>query len=186
MKKSELFQLAIKVIGLTLLPDFIRTFSQVVSMIPLMRSSPFGEMMGSGAVLINGAVLLISYLLPIYLFLFQSRWISRMVFKKESEDEMFQLPFSRSNIIELACLLTGGITFVSNVPKLITFSGIATTNNFSSPIPGYHVTTYYGLADIASLVIAVLMIIFSKRIASYFAKENNAVDLNSIDQNNTI
>ncbi len=169
MKKSDIYEIAIKILGIYLFLKIIQLF--VVSI------GVFWELISEGQplsdIIIYGGSILLAYIIMILLdlgLIFKTDVVARKLCRISDFEQEVQFTASRKVIYEIALVLMGMITIVWALPDFI-----------------YKVWTYFqtlqtGIADKKTLVtsgikivIGLIAVVYSTAIANFLVKEK-AVD----------
>lgn len=161
MKKSDVYEITIKILGIYLL---VADISKLPGLLTFF-SSHGGNMNAEqgaeqiNALLINCLSFVLLFILAIFLIA-KTKFITRVVTSSADYQENAKLFADRKVIYEMALLIIGGLLIVNTLPDLI-----------------YRIYNLTNAADQQSVIsscsrlfIGVITVAFGKRIAAYFAK----------------
>ncbi|WP_183559439.1 hypothetical protein [Mucilaginibacter sp. SP1R1] len=161
MKKFDLYEVTIKVLGIYLL---VADISKLPGLLTFVRSH--GNAMNAdqsieqtNLLIINGVSFLLLLLLAVFLIA-KTKFITRLVTNVTDQQENVKLFADRKVIYEIALIIIGGLLIVNTLPDLI--------------YRLYNLSTASDQSDVVSscskIFIGIITVAFGKRIAAYFAK----------------
>ncbi len=170
MKKYDVLDIAIKILGLSLVPNAIYWIGEVIILIPV--SNIPGDGVGfdnlSFFSYLVGAVF---YLIPISVFLFGTKWILTKILKLHQEDPEVDISINRSAFIEIALVIIGGITLIKNIPGFITLTiQRIQINKLDIDMPDNTFQNSWIYRDGSEILLAILFIVYAKPLGQFFAK----------------
>jgi len=173
MKKIDLYEIAIKVLGLYLITVVIGQFQSILTFIPayLQQGSPLENSGGLDQASFFLTVCFGFMLLVIFtwILLFRTKQVTRLICKQTDEMESVELFAERKTVYEICLVLLGLVTIVYTLPdfivKLKSYVMLA-KNGFS--VNSYDKT--FLITSTIKVVMGILAIKYSVQISSYLAK----------------
>lgn len=171
MKKYDVLDIAIKILGLSLVPNALYWIGQtIVFFMPANGlSSSLGEMdLYSIISMLVGTIFCI---LPIYLFVFRTKFILHKILKQDPAELTADISVNKQAFIEIACVIIGGIALIRNIPGLFTqiIQNIQ-IHKLDIDMPANSFPNSWMYRDGSEIILAIIFIVYAKPIAGYFAK----------------
>ncbi len=171
MKKSDIYEIAVKILGLYMFIDLLHLINLVVGQIVFMsQMNPTNDVYG-----ISPMSELIYHILHFALFTFialfiilKSKYIVGVICKPTDFEETSTLFADRKTIYEISLTIMGLLLFIETLPELV--NNIRT---YIELIPQDTQEASYILASAVKLFIGFCAIIYANAIAKYLAKDNN-------------
>ena len=174
MKKADLYELAIKILGLYLVVLVIGQLREILVLLMLFlqsRSDP--QAFGS----FNQTHVFWGYLLGFIvlatfsgLLIFKNRQITRLICKPSDYEESVRLFAEKETIYEIALVLVGLVTIVLTLPDFILkLKNHITLVQADLPIQNYE-TTFLFTSGL-KIIIGLIAIIYASQIASLLSKK---------------
>jgi hypothetical protein len=161
MKKSDIYEVAIKVLGIYLLVADISKLPSLIAFIGNHVSSPLEQQAAEqrNMMLINGLNFVFLMILAILLIAGTKR-ITRWITNESDYLENAKLFAERKVIYEISLVIIGGLLLVGTIPDflyhLYTFANVNEQSNI--------------IQEGAKIFIGIITVAFAKRIGAYFAK----------------
>ncbi|SDP92101.1 hypothetical protein SAMN05428975_3633 [Mucilaginibacter sp. OK268] len=161
MKKSDVYEITIKILGIYLL---VADISKLPGLLTFFSSHGGNMNVAQGAeqindLWINSLQFALLFILAVFLIA-KTKFITRVVTNAADYQENVKLFADRKVIYEMALLIIGGLLIVNTLPDLI-----------------YRIYNLTNAADQQSVIsscsrlfIGIITVAFGKRIAAYFAK----------------
>jgi len=184
MKKSDIYEIAIKIIGVYLLMvNGFGYYSNILLPITTFASVSFSEEFSNQPDLKLFAVIsLINMILAISLsliFIFRSRAIVRIICSATDYEESAKLAMDKRSVFEIAILLTGFILLLWTLPEFsfqLTNQIIYLREVGDKDIPGWHTSmdTSFMITNGIKIILALFAIVSAKSLAAYFGREKQS------------
>ncbi|QEM10354.1 hypothetical protein [Mucilaginibacter rubeus] len=160
MKKSDIYEVAIKVLGIYLLVADISKLPNLITFIGNHTGSP-GEQPTDheNLVLVNSLNFIFLMVLAILLIAGTKR-ITRWITRESDYKENAKLFAERNIIYEISLVIIGGLLLVSTAPDFLYHMYTLINGNEQSNI----------IAEGSKIFIGIITVAFAKRIGAYFAK----------------
>jgi hypothetical protein len=161
MKKSDVYEITIKILGIYLL---VADISKLPGLLTFLRGhgSEINAEQGIEQVnllWINGLSFALLLILAIFLIA-KTKFITRLVTNVSDQQENVKLFADRKVIYEIALVIIGGLLIVNSLPDLV--------------YRLYNLSTVGDQRDVVSscarIFIGIISVAYGKRIAAYFAK----------------
>ncbi|MDB5149578.1 MAG: hypothetical protein JWQ57_3598 [Mucilaginibacter sp.] len=161
MKKSDIYEVAIKVLGIYLLVADISKLPNLIAFIGNHVSSPIEQQAGEqgNMMLVNGLNFVFLMVLAILLIAGTKR-ITRWITNESDYQENAKLFAERKVIYEISLVIIGGLLLVGTIPDFLYHLYTFANANEQSNI----------IAEGAKIFIGIITVAFAKRIGAYFAK----------------
>lgn len=161
MKKSDIYEVAIKILGIYLLVADISKLPGLITFIGNHASSPVEQQAADqGSLLIVNGLNFIFLIILAVLLISGTKRITRWVTNESDYQENAKLFAERKVIYEISLVIIGGLLLVSTIPDfLYHLYTLANVNEQNSVI-----------AAGAKIFTGLLTVTFAKRIGAYFAK----------------
>lgn len=161
MKKSDIYEVAIKVLGIYLLVADISKLPNLLTFIGNHASSPLEQQTADqgNMVLLNGLNFVFLMVLAILLIAGTKR-ITRWITNPTDYQENAKLFAERKVIYEISLVIIGGLLLVGTIPDFLYHLYTLANGNEQSNI----------IAEGAKIFIGIITVAFAKRIGAYFAK----------------
>ncbi|GAA3993965.1 hypothetical protein [Mucilaginibacter dorajii] len=162
MKKSDIYEITIKILGIYLL---IADISKLPSLLTFVQNHGTTAMTAeqgseqSNLLWINGLSFLVLMAFAIFLIA-GTKLITRMITMAADRQESVKLFADRKVIYEMALLIIGGLLIVNTLPDML----YRLYNLSNAGDQGL------AISSISKLFIGILTVAFGKRIAAYYAK----------------
>ncbi len=168
MKKYDVLDIGIKILGLSLIPALISLFGQLI----FLFMSDSDELDDLAYYFLVGFIL---YLIPLWFFIFRSKYIISIIWKVRPDDHPVEFNLNRQALLEIAIVVIGGVGFLKFAPAilsdLIQYSTGGNTNMLLSM-----------LEEILGAAFSILLLICAKPISSYFAgKDMKGENIDTVD-----
>ncbi len=178
MKKSDIYEFAIKIMGLYLVVSVIEHLRDIVSYATVMIQLPDKpEQMGDFSQMPVFIVILLNFLTLtafVWLLVFRTKKIVRLICSEEDYSETTSLSASKTSIIEIALILVGLMTAIWTVPEFA-----IKLNNYVSMTQNSITATMRDITFLfvggLKLVVGVLAVRYAKSISSYVTKEKEEI-----------
>jgi hypothetical protein len=161
MKKSDVYEITIKILGIYLLVADISKLPGLLTFITghgdNMTATQGTEQVN--LLLINGLSFLLLLILAIFLIA-KTKFITRLVTNTADQQENVKLFADRKVIYEISLIIIGGLLIVNTLPDLFYRLYTLSTVNDQNAIVSSCIKMFIGIITVA----------FGKRIAAYFAK----------------
>ncbi len=176
MKKSDIYEIAIKFLGLYLVVPLINQIQEVLSFSSvLLQYSKDVNMFGG----IDPTSYLITSLLNsgfliflIWLLLFRTRKIAQLICTDEDYKEKIEIHASKSQIFEIALTLTGLIVIVWSIPEfIVSLKNYMQFEQMGMDVSYHDMNFLYILSG--RILIGTLVVIFAKKISLFLIKGDN-------------
>lgn len=174
MTKSDIYEIAIKILGLYLVSLLIIQLREVLTYVTvLMQAQNNPDMMGNFSQTPILIVTVCSFFVLVvftWLLLFKTKGVTKLVCKKEDFEEPIKFFSDKKTIYEIALTIVGLLTIILTLPdfayRLKNHIQLI-QNDFSTESydRGFLVTA--GL----KILIGVIVVIYSKAISNYFSKD---------------
>jgi len=182
MKKSDIYEFAIKILGLYLVVSVIDHLREVITYVTvLIQAHDKPELFGGFNQTPVFIVTVFNFLLITtftWLLIFKTKKLTSLICTKEDYSETTKLFTDKKTIIEIAIILVGLMTIIWTIPefgiKLRNYVYLA-QNSFSSTMNDKSFLWIGGL----KIVVGIIAVSYAKTISSYFSKENKENDKNS-------
>jgi hypothetical protein len=176
MKKSDLYELAIKILGLYLVVLIIGHLREIfVYLMILLQSRSNPDTFGG----FNQAPVLSGYILDFIvlttfsgLLIFKSRQITRLVCKPSDYEESVRLFAEKETIYEIALVLVGFVTIVLSLPEFI-FKLKNHINMVQADLPIQNNDTAFLVTLGLKIIVGLIAVIYASKIASFLAKKKD-------------
>jgi hypothetical protein len=174
MRKSDIYEFAIKILGLYLVVSVIEHFREVISYATVLiqtHDKP-GQFGGFDQTPIFIVTLFNFLLLTIFtwLLIFKTRKLTSLICTKEDYSETAKLFTDEKTIIEIAIILVGLMTIIFTIPeftvKLKNYVFIV-QNNFT---PTMNDESFLFIAGL-QITVGIIALLYAKKISSYVSKE---------------
>ena len=174
MKKSDIYELAIKILGLYLVVSVIEHLREVITYATILiqfhnKPEQFGDINQTPIFIVT----LFNFLLLTafaWLLIFRTRKLTNIICTKEDYSETTNLFSDKKNIIEIAMILVGLMTVIWTIPefavKLKNYVYM-TQNDFTTTMNDKTILLIDGL----KIAIGIIAISYAKSISSYITKE---------------
>jgi len=181
MKKSDIYELAIKILGLYLVVSVIEHLMGVISYVTFLiqvydKSGQIGAFNQAPIFIVT----LFNFLLLTtfaWLLIFKTRKLTSLICTKEDYTETSKLFADKKTIIEIAIILVGLMTIIWTFPefaiKLRNYVSMV-QNSFSATMTD---TTFLFIGGL-KIVVGIIAISYAKSISSYVSKEKKKNDEN--------
>ena len=181
MRKSDIYEFAIKILGLYLVVSVIEHLREVISYATVLiqyhdKPEQFGGFNQTPIFLVT----LFNFLLLTtfaWLLIFKTRKLTSLICTKEDYSETTKLFTDKKTIIEIAIILVGLMTIIWTIPefaiKLKNYVYMA-QNSFTTTINDKTFLFIGGL----KIVVGIIAISYAKSISSYVSKEKKKNDEN--------
>ncbi|HOU97874.1 MAG TPA: hypothetical protein PLP65_03410 [Bacteroidales bacterium] len=175
MKKSDIYEIVIKIIGLYLFIKSIENFKEVIfyfTAISQKSQSPdiFGGIDQKPYLFISIGHLLLTLFIAI-IFIFKTKVITALISKKDDYIENTAVSFNKKIIYEVSLTLAGLIIIIWSLPEFaikLKNHIYLVKNNFSTN----SAESEYIIITAIKLLIALIIIIYSKSISLFLSKES--------------
>jgi hypothetical protein len=182
MKKSDIYEIAIKILGLYLVITVIELLKELLtySTILLQYKNNPGIYGGVNQVPVFIVTVLNFVLVTVFagLLIFKTKKLTSLICKKEDFIETAKLFTDKKTIIEIALIIVGLVTIILTIPefgfKLKNYIYIA-QNGLTSEMRDKNFLIIAGL----KILIGVIAVCYSKAIASSLTKDKTVVDKES-------
>ena len=161
MKKSDIYEVAIEILGIYLLVADISKLPGLITFISNHANSPVEQQPADqgNLLLVNGLNFIFLIVLAVLLIAGTKR-ITRWITNESDYQENAKLFAERKVIYEISLVIIGGLLLVGTIPDfLYHLYTLANVNEQSSVISAG-----------AKIFIGILTVAFAKRIGAYFAK----------------
>jgi len=174
MRKSDIYEFAIKILGLYLVVSVIEHFREVITYATvLIQTHDKPEQFGGFDQTPIFIVTLFNFLLLTmftWLLIFKTRKLTSLICAKEDYSETTKLFTDKNTIIEIAILLVGLMTIIFTIPefavKLKNYVYMA-QNSFTATMND---KTFLFIAGL-KIVVGIIAISYAKKISVYVSKE---------------
>lgn len=174
MKKSDIYEFAIKILGLYLVIPILERLGEVLTYaIILIEFRNQQEQIGNYNHLLVFMVMLFNFILLTtfaFLLIFKTRGLTNLICKKDDYLETSKLLTNKKTIIEISTILIGLVVIILNVPgfvvRLKNFV-CAAQNDFSSTTNN----ETFLLIEGVKIVIGIIAIYYAKPISSFLSRE---------------
>jgi len=176
MKKSDLYELAIKILGLYLVVLIIGQLREIIVLLMLFlqsRSDPqaFGNFnqtpVFSGLIL--GFIVLTTFS---GLLIFKTRQIARLVCKPSDYEESVRLFAEKETIYEIALVLVGLVTIILSFPDFI-FILKNHFNKVQADLPIQNNETTFLITSGLKIIVGLIAVIYASQVASLLTKKKS-------------
>ncbi|OJU46192.1 MAG: hypothetical protein BGN96_06640 [Bacteroidales bacterium 45-6] len=176
MRKSDIYEFAIKILGLYLVVSVIEHLREVISYATiLIQLHDKPEQIGEFNQVPIFIVTLFNFLLLTtfaWLLIFKTRKLTSLICTKEDYSETTKLFADKKTIIEIAIILVGLMTVIWTIPefaiKLKNYVYMS-QNSFTTTMNDKTFLFIGGL----KIVVGIIAISYAKSISSYVSKEKN-------------
>ena len=173
MKKFDLYEIAIKILGLYLVVNVIEQLSTILTFIPMtfMQDSDTGGFNEIPVFLVMafGLIVLIVFA---WLLIFRTQQITKLITKPTDKEENVKLFAERKTIYEICLVLLGLIIIVWTLPDFIVkLRNYVTFVQNNTPVKLYDKT--FLLTSGAKIIVGVLAIVYSTQLADIMTKKKN-------------
>lgn len=176
MKKSDIYEIAIKILGLYLIVLILTQLRDILNSMVFMleaQNNPeaFGDM-DQTPIFIG---LLIPFLFLIFfswLFIFRTKRITKLIGNKNDYKETAKLFAERETIYEIALILVGLVTIVLTLPEFI-YRFTDYIQSVKSDFPTNDFDTNYLITSGLKIAVGLIAIIYSNQISTYLANKKN-------------
>ncbi|WP_184549143.1 hypothetical protein [Mucilaginibacter sp. FT3.2] len=161
MKKSDIYEITIKILGIYLL---VADISKLPNLLTFVQGHGTGMSTEQGSeqvnlLWVNGLSFFLLLALAVFLIA-GTRFITRLITTKTDYQENAKLFADKKVIYEIALIIIGGILIVSTLPDfLYRLYNLSNANDFNSVI-----------SSSSKIFIGILTVAFGKRIGAFFAK----------------
>jgi hypothetical protein len=161
MKKSDIYEVAIKILGIYLLVADISKLPGLITFIGSHAGSPLEQQPAEqgNLLLINGLNFIFLIILAVLLIAGTKR-ITRWITNETDYQENAKLFAERKVIYEISLVIIGGLLLVSTIPDFLYHLYTLANANEQSIV----------ISAGAKIFIGILTVAFAKRIGAYFAK----------------
>lgn len=186
MKKTDIYEIVIKILGLVLLYQTLSQLGYIVySVIEMFVPRSMDSLDGIGLsiekamqMIFLGAFIML--LLTSFLLIFKAHNIARFINKGIEEDTVWNLSIDRATIYEMTLLVIGAITLIQSGPTLlIRFNNWLRASRLQIEFTDQ--PTYYIWIELVKALIAIVLIVFAKSIATFINKRKTKAPINHED-----
>jgi len=176
MKKSDIYEIAVKILGLYLVIYLISMFQQFVGSLLILFSGQHGFSNNDSIGFLNLLITLVYWALYIgfiYLLLFKTKWIVKKICVESDYAENAQLFADKKTIFEIALLIIGGVMVVSALPDLgyRIYDFFMTFRTMGLNISIKNNETRNTVTSIIKLVIGILIALDARPLAAFLTRE---------------
>lgn len=170
MKKYDVLDIAIKILGLSLVPNAVFWIGQSSVLVP--ASTIYNDIYNMDFyTFLSYVVATLFYICPIFLFVFKTKWLLTKILKLNNDEPSTDIAMRRSSFIEIALVIIGGITLINSLPDFLT----QTVQKVQIRKMGIYVaegsfSNSWIYRDGSEIILAIIFIVYAKPIAGYFAK----------------
>lgn len=174
MRKSDIYEFAIKILGLYLVVSVIEHFREVITYATVLiqihdKPGQFGEFDQTPIFIVTLFNFLLLTLFT-WLLIFKTRKLTSLICTKEDYSETTKLFTNEKTIIEIAIILVGIMTIIFTIPeftiKLKNYVYMA-QNSFTTTMNDKSFLFIAGL----KIAVGIIAISYAKKISSYVSKE---------------
>jgi hypothetical protein len=173
LKKSDVYEVAIKILGLYLIKDLLSSFSSVLMNLDVVWSSwgrdeEFGGIYFYSlffSLLFSGAILFV-----MWMFLFRTERVVEKICKPEDFSEQVRLVARKRDIIQVSIVITALVLLVWTLPEFIFRAGsyISAMRNHL----GYTTSdVHFAIIGLLKVIAALIFLGFSGSLANYFSRQ---------------
>lgn len=170
MKKSDIYEIAIKILGLYLVVVVIEHLREVLmyAAILLQPNNDPNSFGGVDQTLLFVTILFSFLILTVFvgLLILKTKTISKIISRKEDFEEKATLFADKKTIYEISLILVGLVTVVLTIPDLA-----LQLRNYSKSADHYN--TNFLLTGGLKIIVGILAIIYSGSLSSFFAKDKS-------------
>lgn len=174
MKKIDLYEMAIKLAGISLIVVLIGQLRDVMLYASLLiQSKNNSDFSSNFNQMPTFLVVLFSFLfLAAFtsLFLFKTKAVAKIICSKEDFEKPITLFIDRKNTYEIALLLVGLVTIILSLPDFILH-----LKNYVQALKGFSgnpMDTTFLITDGTKIAVGVLAVLYAKPLASYFGESH--------------
>lgn len=182
MKKSDIYEFAIKILGLYLVVSVIEHLREVITYATILIQAQDKPELFDGfnqtpvfIVTICNFLLLTAFT---WVLIFKTRKLTSLICTKEDYSETTGLFADKQTIIEIAIILVGLMTIIWTIPefgiKLKNYV-FMTQNSFTTTVNDKSFILIAGL----KILVGIIAVSYAKSISSYLSKEKKEDDKNS-------
>jgi hypothetical protein len=183
MKKTDIYEIVIKILGLVLLYQTMSQLGYIVySVIEMFVPRSMDSLDGIGMsiekamqMIFLGAFILL--LLTSFLLIFKSHKIARFINKGGEDDTVWNLSINRATLYEMTLLVIGAITLIQSAPTLLfRFNNWLRSSRLQVEFNDH--PTYFIWIELVKAIFGIVIIYFSKSISNFISiksinKKNN-------------
>ncbi len=173
MKKTDIVDIAIKILGLYLFTNVIYSFINSVETIFFLFTADNSNSMPDNdkTIMIVAGFLQFTITLSFAIFMvFGSKIITHKICSKADYDENAKLFAEKRNIFEMAIIIIGGILFIFALPEFLTQLLFYIESNQQGSYDARFQDRFL-YASIAKIIIGFLLINFNKALSGILVKE---------------
>ena len=176
MKKSDIYEIAIKILGLYLVVIIIGQFKEVISYATILIQAKKDPTTFGGfdqtPLFMEAICCLLVFIAFSGLLIFRTRQIAKLICKKGDYEETSKLFTDKKTIYEIALILVGLLTIIQTLPefafKLRSYI-LMMQNDYSIKDNDKNFLIIAGL----KISVGILAIVYTRSISSYLTKEKN-------------
>lgn len=173
MKKYDVLDIAIKILGLSLIPNAMYYIGEIAVLFPVIYSFDESER-GDLSTFFSYLFGTILFILPILLFVFKTKWLLNKILKLDEAESSVDIELSRQSFIEIALVIIGGIALIRNVPGFITqIIQKIQVHKLNIDMPDNSFPNSWMYRDGSEIILAIIFIVYAKSLAIYFSKRAN-------------
>lgn len=173
MKKYDALDIAIKILGLSLIPNALYWIGQAIVWVPSI-SPPVTQQGFQFDTLLAYLTSIVFYILPVYLFVFKSKFILHKIFNMQADAVDEDILVNRQAILEIAMLIIAGITLMRTIPDFCMHIVQAVQiKKLHIDMPEGNFPNSWIYREGSELFLAVIFIVYAKPVAKYFATRTN-------------
>ncbi len=175
MKKIDLYEIAIKILGIYLISELIYQLREIGFYITLITQKNSSEIDDDRQILTTTIIgfLVLTYF--VRLLIFKSNKIAKFITNKSEQEEDFKITTNRKTIFEISLVIVGLLSIVIGLPSFLLKlkNYIIYTKRFGSD--HYQDDTFLTL-EALKIGIGLIAIIFSENISTLLTKDNKTLE----------
>ncbi|MFB5944456.1 hypothetical protein [Albibacterium profundi] len=180
MKKADLYEIVIKILGLYLIVTLLNQIRELAlySTLFLQSQSQIGQFGQNGQMSMFLVALLGTLIVAIFVFvlIFRTKQVTKVISRPSDYAEDLKLFAEKKTIYEISLVIIGLVTLVLTVPDFIfRLKGYVQLVQNDFPKPKNEIA--FLIIDGIKLAIGILALVYSKSLASLLANERKTTNL---------
>jgi hypothetical protein len=168
MKKADIYEIAIKLMGIYLITHIIYSLRDIFEI--LFYSATANTRQFGGTVLLSGFFSLVLFSLVSFLLIFKTNAVVALITNESEREDEIKLFASKKTIYEIALVLIGGLTFIWSLPDVCygIYSYFHWVNQGLTPSPNQLQSL---TIEVVKVLFGILIVISADLLSSIFSKE---------------
>ena len=169
MKKTDIYEIAAKLMGIYLITHIIYSLRGIFEILFYSATASTQEV--GGTVLLSGVLGLVLFSLVSFFLIFRTKAVVALMTNNDDREDEVKLFTSKKTIYEIALVLIGGLTFIWSFPDVCygVYNYFHWVNNGLRPpnqLPGLTI-------EAVKVLFGILIVISADLLSTVFSKENN-------------